>query len=132
MNNLKTVITIELPHDAHLVKTKLESEGIQAFLKDELTVQVDNYTSNAIGGIQLQVLEKDIDNAKSILKELGYITHKSRQENTQTPFLAGLTSRIPIIGKLAYELRILILLACLLYTSPSPRDRQKSRMPSSA
>ena len=25
-----------------------------------------------------------------------------------------------------------ILKACLLYTSPSPRDRQKSRMPSSA
>ena len=25
-----------------------------------------------------------------------------------------------------------ILLGCLLYTSPSPRDRQKSRMPSSA
>ena len=24
------------------------------------------------------------------------------------------------------------LLPCLLYTSPSPRDRQKSRMPSSA
>ena len=26
----------------------------------------------------------------------------------------------------------LILEVCLLYTSPSPRDRQKSRMPSSA
>src|SRR5665213_4218113 len=26
----------------------------------------------------------------------------------------------------------LIILRCLLYTSPSPRDRQKSRMPSSA
>ena len=25
-----------------------------------------------------------------------------------------------------------ILIGCLLYTSPSPRDRQKSRMPSSA
>ena len=25
-----------------------------------------------------------------------------------------------------------ILVTCLLYTSPSPRDRQKSRMPSSA
>ena len=25
-----------------------------------------------------------------------------------------------------------LLIACLLYTSPSPRDRQKSRMPSSA
>ena len=29
-------------------------------------------------------------------------------------------------------LRELISNACLLYTSPSPRDRQKSRMPSSA
>ena len=29
-------------------------------------------------------------------------------------------------------LRITDQLACLLYTSPSPRDRQKSRMPSSA
>ena len=28
--------------------------------------------------------------------------------------------------------RELELMACLLYTSPSPRDRQKSRMPSSA
>ena len=27
---------------------------------------------------------------------------------------------------------IAALIACLLYTSPSPRDRQKSRMPSSA
>ena len=26
----------------------------------------------------------------------------------------------------------LIIYSCLLYTSPSPRDRQKSRMPSSA
>ena len=29
-------------------------------------------------------------------------------------------------------LGLLLLLICLLYTSPSPRDRQKSRMPSSA
>ena len=27
---------------------------------------------------------------------------------------------------------LLVLFGCLLYTSPSPRDRQKSRMPSSA
>ena len=32
----------------------------------------------------------------------------------------------------AYESKIEMLNACLLYTSPSPRDRQKSRMPSSA
>jgi beta-N-acetylhexosaminidase len=31
-----------------------------------------------------------------------------------------------------FDLGGVILFACLLYTSPSPRDRQKSRMPSSA
>ena len=31
-----------------------------------------------------------------------------------------------------YHLPIIIHCSCLLYTSPSPRDRQKSRMPSSA
>ena len=32
----------------------------------------------------------------------------------------------------AVEQQIKVLDGCLLYTSPSPRDRQKSRMPSSA
>eukprot|EP01015_Nassula_variabilis_P036024 TRINITY_DN918_c0_g1_i5.p2 TRINITY_DN918_c0_g1~~TRINITY_DN918_c0_g1_i5.p2 ORF type:complete len:112 (+),score=6.45 TRINITY_DN918_c0_g1_i5:117-452(+) len=31
-----------------------------------------------------------------------------------------------------YQFPYVQLLSCLLYTSPSPRDRQKSRMPSSA
>ena len=33
---------------------------------------------------------------------------------------------------LASKLMLALLPPCLLYTSPSPRDRQKSRMPSSA
>ena len=38
-----------------------------------------------------------------------------------------------IISKVAKESsKELIIKTCLLYTSPSPRDRQKSRMPSSA
>ena len=31
-----------------------------------------------------------------------------------------------------FDLGVVLTLCCLLYTSPSPRDRQKSRMPSSA
>ena len=42
----------------------------------------------------------------------------------------------PIQGEAPLGWKIMItitgIIACLLYTSPSPRDRQKSRMPSSA
>ena len=41
--------------------------------------------------------------------------------------LKNLSYENGIIGALAIDQR-----GCLLYTSPSPRDRQKSRMPSSA
>ena len=40
----------------------------------------------------------------------------------------GNPSSLYTIGQQAKE----VLETCLLYTSPSPRDRQKSRMPSSA
>src|SRR5678810_350745 len=36
----------------------------------------------------------------------------------------------PVFGELRNAMDLCII--CLLYTSPSPRDRQKSRMPSSA
>ena len=39
---------------------------------------------------------------------------------------------LQINGAQVYPNRVAIQKCCLLYTSPSPRDRQKSRMPSSA
>ena len=36
------------------------------------------------------------------------------------------------VGNVLYYLPTVLVYGCLLYTSPSPRDRQKSRMPSSA
>ena len=43
-----------------------------------------------------------------------------------TPFTTC-SARLPV-----YAIIIALIIPCLLYTSPSPRDRQKSRMPSSA
>ena len=49
------------------------------------------------------------------------------EHNTQVSFVdAGMPGMLPVINWVCVEQ------ACLLYTSPSPRDRQKSRMPSSA
>ena len=45
---------------------------------------------------------------------------------------AGGTDAIDVQLAINAALGIVIDMDCLLYTSPSPRDRQKSRMPSSA
>ena len=43
----------------------------------------------------------------------------------------AIVNHLPLVGKsFGHETQGIFL--CLLYTSPSPRDRQKSRMPSSA
>ena len=58
-------------------------------------------------------------------------------EDSRTLMLLGIPTRgVQLSRVLARELERLsghaIAQGCLLYTSPSPRDRQKSRMPSSA
>ncbi len=73
MENWKTVITFTQPHEAHFAKGLLESKGIETIMRDELTAQVNNFYSNAIGGVKLDVIECDLSNATTILREGGYI-----------------------------------------------------------
>lgn len=68
-----TVATFTLPSELAVAKTKLESEGIESRVLNELTIQSHNFLSNAIGGVQLQVLESDFKLAYSILAEGGFI-----------------------------------------------------------
>mgnify|MGYP000104964717 CR=1 FL=1 len=56
---------------------------------------------------------------------------------TKTDFIWGVMGMLGILISVAMVSRIAkafqdYFSSCLLYTSPSPRDRQKSRMPSSA
>lgn len=114
MENRITIITFTLPHQAHLAKGVLESAGIEVQIRDELTAQVNNFYSNAIGGVKLQVKDTDFEQAQQILIESGFITP---QENKPNKFLVkfdNLTSRIPIIGKKIIELRLLVVFAVFL------------------
>ena len=47
------------------------------------------------------------------------------------PFLL-LSMLLPLVATFGFITVYALVVICLLYTSPSPRDRQKSRMPSSA
>jgi len=68
-----TVLTVTYPHEIAVIRGRLEAEGIICFVKDEMTVQVHPFISSAIGGVKLQVLERDLNQALEILKETGCI-----------------------------------------------------------
>jgi hypothetical protein len=72
-NNFVTIRVFTYPSEAIILKGRLESEEIECFLMDELTVQVNPLYSNAIGGVKLQVRENDVERANEILREGGYI-----------------------------------------------------------
>ena len=66
---------------------------------------------------------------KSPLKGHNVSHAKNKTKRRFLPNLKKVTFRSDILKK---DIKLNVANACLLYTSPSPRDRQKSRMPSSA
>ncbi len=65
-----TIARFQYSSEAEIVKGRLEADGIQVFLKDNITIDTDPLVSNAIGGIKLKVLSKDEKEAKEILKSI--------------------------------------------------------------
>lgn len=68
--DLVTIGTFEFLADVQIIKGRLESEGIVVTLKDDNTISVEPFASNAIGGIKLQVHQKDKERAKAIFDEV--------------------------------------------------------------
>lgn len=55
------------PNEAHIVKGLLDSYEIECFLSDENIVTLNALYSNAVGGVKLNIFEKDADRIESIL-----------------------------------------------------------------
>ena len=70
---LITVLTANYAHELAVIRSILEAEDIFYFVKDEFTMQVAPHYSYAIGGVKLQVLEKDLSQVLEILNETGYV-----------------------------------------------------------
>ena len=73
MENLVTVQVFYEPTNVLIPRSLLESEGIECFVKDELVAQVYNVAS-IVGGVKLQVREKDVEKAVQILMDGGFLT----------------------------------------------------------
>lgn len=57
-------------HQAHFIKSVLESEGIEVQLPDEYTIGVDPALANALGGIKVLVRTPDRERAEQLLKDI--------------------------------------------------------------
>lgn len=116
-NNFKTVAIFNYAHELTIIRSRLEAEGIECKTIDELTVQVNPLYSNAIGGVKLQVKEGDAEQAIKILKEGGYVSDKDFEKSSSkiVSYFDQLTSKIPILKDLQFEIRIMILISALVF-----------------
>jgi hypothetical protein len=56
--------------EAHILRARLEAEGLLASIADEHLVAMDWFYSNAIGGVRVQVPACELDRAREILTAL--------------------------------------------------------------
>ncbi|WP_411765968.1 DUF2007 domain-containing protein [Winogradskyella sp. A3E31] len=69
-NTFVTIAKFQYTSEAQIIKGRLEADGIEVFLRDNITIDTDPLVSNAIGGVKLKVLAKDMDAAKEILNSI--------------------------------------------------------------
>ena len=66
---MRTIKTFDNPIDAHIIKTKLESEGIMCYITDENTIGLNPMLNIALGGVKLNVAAEDVAVALQIIEE---------------------------------------------------------------
>ncbi len=68
-DRLITIASFPQAIQAHIARSRLESEGIETFIRDENIVTLNWLYSNAVGGVKLEVYEQDVPQALSILEQ---------------------------------------------------------------
>lgn len=111
-----TVAIFQYPHQAHMIQSKLEAEGITVFLKDELTVQSHNFLSNAVGGVKLQLKESELELALPYLKSMGVAIQYKEESAGFLNRLGAKSKKIPILKNWAPEIRAIFLLAISIFS----------------
>lgn len=114
MDNWTVIISFTYGYEAHLAKSKLESEEIEVLVRDELNAQVCEAGANAVGGVKLCVRESDVIRAIHSLKNGGYIKDPVETESKLIKQLSQLTSQVPLIGQFSPELVLMILIALII------------------
>lgn len=120
MESWLTVINVDLVQEAYLIRSQLELEGFEVRLLDELTTQVAPHFSVANGGVRVQVLEKDWQEASRYLTSLGYKLEEEKEVNKWLISLEKATLKLPFLKNLRFEARLLIIISFVLAAILTP------------
>jgi len=77
------IITFESYYDpmlAHIIRTRLEANGIPCFISDENTMGNNPILTNVAGGVKLKIFEKDLERCREILASEGDLHEKDHHE----------------------------------------------------
>lgn len=66
---LITISSYSLPYEAHIAKSRLDSEGIPSFIADEHTINMQWLYSQSLGGVKLQVPKIYAEDALEVFNE---------------------------------------------------------------
>lgn len=126
-DRLVTIAAFSEPIEAHLARSRLECEGLSCSLADEHIVGVYWLSTAAVGGVKLQVRERDREHALRVLEEA------SARPASSAEWVTGDLDapRCPSCGSLRVERerfdRRMILLSWLLLGIPLPFLRRYDR-----
>ncbi len=109
MKNYTTIKTFTYSHEAHILKATLTSEGIKCYLTNEHTVQTNPLSSNAVGGVELKVLNAHFEKATAILKENGSLNDEDDFSIVNS--ITKVTSKIPLLNLLPPVISALLVIS---------------------
>jgi hypothetical protein len=78
--DLVTVARYDSSIQAHIVKAHLEGNEIVCFVFDEHMIDMNPLYSNAIGGVKIKVREKNVEEAKALIKALNDTPYTDEQD----------------------------------------------------
>jgi hypothetical protein len=107
-------MTFNHPIELSVLRSRLEAEGIECNLLDEYTTEANPFYAHAIGGVKLQVRERDVPTAVEILKEGGYLKDEHLIQPDTLDKLDKATSRIPVLKNWRVELRLMVIITIIV------------------
>ena len=105
MDKIVEIARFTYPADAQPLMALLRSEGIECYLRNELSSQImAGYVD--VGGARVEILESDVPRAMKIMEEGGYDLPREDEQAEPVEQVAGFARHIPFLRKYPLEKQI--------------------------